>query len=405
MSRRQRSIQRDDFDIASRDQYDDDEDDYHHHRGGSSHRSIYSRGSHSRGKDSRSRSRSLEKTSNRRDRHRYGGRYSDSRSRSRSRSKSGGRSYSSRRRLDSGGSRSSRRSARRYRDSRSHSYSKSPSRSPAYYRRRQGRSRDNDRDYIRRSSKSRSRSRSSSHFRDFSRRDEELKKAAVKNLKAIKEDSSDGDDDVGDDTTQESKHSHDSTQADNLEDLPLPQQKQDNSPTKADNYKFDEEEPIDRARIHREMEEKLRQALAKEGKVYPPPKPEASHPVFANDGSFLEIFKKMQEQQKLQNNKPSTSKAAATVIAPVVAKPLSAAPTLAAAASVNPLRKSTAPPPPIVGRRKGGKILKTGVVAKPKAQNDTGGDSKDFWSLYLAEVNKYKNTACESEQGNRPLIK
>lgn len=190
----------------------------------------------------------------------------------------------------------------------------------------------------------------------------------------------------------------------NLEDLPLPQQKPEGI------YQFDDNEPIDRARIHREMEEKLRAALAKEGKVYPPPKTEASHPVFANDGSFLEIFKKMQQAQA------STSKAAAVSV-PLTAKPsttvcvppivATANPTTAPYLAASATGKS-APPPSILSRRvgrRGGKILKTGVVAKPKVQTDTNADPKDFWSLYLAEVNKYKNTACESEQGNRPLVK
>ncbi|EDW29824.1 GL14815 [Drosophila persimilis] len=35
-------------------------------------------------------------------------------------------------------------------------------------------------------------------------------------------------------------------------------------------YNLDTEEPFDKERIHREMEEKLREALAREGKVYPP---------------------------------------------------------------------------------------------------------------------------------------
>lgn len=399
-------IRRDEFDIESR-----SDEHYHHRRGGDDRRSHSNRRSpYSRHRDddySRSRSRS---------RGRYGGgggsqrrgnsRYSVSRSRSRS------RGHSSRRRLDSGSQHSSH--SKRYRDSRSRSYSRSRSRSPAYNR-RQNRHRDYDTDdrrgggdYKRRSSKSRSRSRSSSHFRgDRSEKEQSNKKTHKKNLDAIKES-----DASSNDNSQESKQSQDSNYVGNLEDLPLPQQKDDESKQQNDAdkgiYKFDENEPIDRARIHREMEEKLRQALAKEGKVYPPPKPEASHPVFANDGSFLEIFKKMQEQQQLQV-KPSTSVAA--VVPPAIVNPV--VPILAAS-SVSPATApylvatatgKSAPPPPIVGRRKGGKILKTGVVAKPKAQTEVSNDPKDFWSLYLAEVNKYKNTACESEQGNRPLIK
>ncbi|XP_018797505.1 PREDICTED: arginine/serine-rich coiled-coil protein 2-like isoform X1 [Bactrocera latifrons] len=177
-----------------------------------------------------------------------------------------------------------------------------------------------------------------------------------------------------------------------LQHLPLPKRE----PIGA-YYNLDTDEPIDKERIHREMEEKLRQALAKEGKVYPPKKPEASHPVFANDGSFLEIFKKMQAQQQHPHVPVATAPA---IVAPIVAPPVLASTSNAAASS-----NKVVPPPPIVGRRRGGKILKTGVVAKPKAQAEQGDDPKDFWSLYLAEVNKYKNHACDSDGGTRPLVK
>lgn len=59
----------------------------------------------------------------------------------------------------------------------------------------------------------------------------------------------------------------------------------------------------------------------------------------------------------------------------------------------------------IVGRRRGGKVLKTGVVAKVKTPNESDVDPKDFWSLYLAEVNKYKSNACDTDNGKRPLVK
>ncbi|XP_075154254.1 uncharacterized protein LOC142227917 [Haematobia irritans] len=382
-------VRRDDFDIEPIDYYCEERP----KRADSNKDSRSSRSRHRDERDSSSRSRSRSGSYERRRGHGYRrGRYSYSRSRSRSHS----RDYSSRRRLDSGGHRSSR--SHRYRDSRSRSYSRS--RSPVHYRRRHYS--DRDRDYKRRSSKSRSRSRSSSYLRDSStRRQEERAKLSGNNeLRTVREEN-----DENSKETISSQEMH----SENLLDLPLPEQKKgdESSPTKP-MYKFDENEPIDRARIHREMEEKLRQTLAKEGKVYPPPKPEASHPVFANDGSFLELFKKMQEQQHMQSSKPCTSKAALPTVAVNTVAPV------LASAAVNPTTApylvatatgKSAPPPPIVGRRKGGKILKTGMVAKPKATAETTGDPKDFWSLYLAEVNKYKNTACESEQGNRPLIK
>ncbi|EDW29823.1 GL14817 [Drosophila persimilis] len=76
------------------------------------------------------------------------------------------------------------------------------------------------------------------------------------------------------------------------------------------------------------------------------------------------------------------------------------APYIAAAAA-----GKSAPPPPMVGRRRGGKVLKTGMVAKLKTQNEQDVDPKDFWSLYLAEVNKYKSNACDTDNGKRPLVK
>lgn len=132
------------------------------------------------------------------------------------------------------------------------------------------------------------------------------------------------------------------------------------------------EEPFDKEKIHKEIEEKLRLALAKEGKVYPPPKPEPSHPVFANDGSFLEIFKKMQEQMQQSQQQNDND------------------------------NKSRQP----ICKRRGGKILKTGIVAKARSQEGSGSvDPKDFWSLYLQEVKKYKNTSCDVDSKTRPLVK
>lgn len=204
-------------------------------------------------------------------------------------------------------------------------------------------------------------------------------------------------------------------------------------------YNLDTDEPFDKERIHREIEAKLRETLAREGKVYPPPKPEASHPVFANDGSFMELFKKMQGQQEKQQPKADVAAAAtpaaaapsavaaanATAAAALrdqpqsllepnpVLSPFGVLPAIAAGAASTPAAPyiaaaatgKSAPPPPMVGRRRGGKILKTGVVAKLKTPSERDVDPKDFWSLYLAEVNKYKSNACDTDNGKRPLVK
>ncbi|XP_028893987.1 arginine/serine-rich protein 1 isoform X1 [Zeugodacus cucurbitae] len=302
-------------------------------------------------------------------------------------------------------SRSSSRSRhRRYHDSRS--YSRSRSRSIDYRKRRndrRSRSRSRSKSYSRRDrhNSSRryrdSRSRSHSHTRSHrsSKRDSRSRSPDKRSRNIADADRRQYDNGAKHSTSNSAESSRSKAtdfdmQNTDLQHLPLPKRE----PIGA-YYNLDADEPIDKERIHREMEEKLRQALAKEGKVYPPKKPEASHPVFANDGSFLEIFKKMQAQQQ---HVPIAT-------APAIIAPIVAAPVLASTSNAATTTGKVAPPPPMVGRRRGGKILKTGVVAKPKAQAEQSDDPKDFWSLYLAEVNKYKNHACDSDGGTRPLVK
>lgn len=93
-----------------------------------------------------------------------------------------------------------------------------------------------------------------------------------------------------------------------------------------------------------------------------------------NDGSFLELFKKMQEETK----KISEEKK------PEIKKPL-----------------------PFIGKRRGGRVLKTGLVKKAKAIDEQVVDNtpKDAWSLYMQEVKKYRETSCEEERKTRPLVK
>lgn len=98
---------------------------------------------------------------------------------------------------------------------------------------------------------------------------------------------------------------------------------------------------------------------------------------FKNDGSFMEMFKKMQEQMQPTTQKPSTS---------VLEE------------------KPVVPPPLMVGKRRGGRILKTGMVAKPKTEQ-TVEQPKDAWSLYMAEVKKYREVCCQEEDNTRPLVK
>lgn len=95
-----------------------------------------------------------------------------------------------------------------------------------------------------------------------------------------------------------------------------------------------------------------------------------------NDGSFLEMFKRMQEETKKAE--------------PIEKKPEIKKPTL-----------------PFIGKRRGGRVLKTGLVKKAKAIDEQTADNapKDAWSLYMQEVKKYRETSCEEERKTRPLVK
>lgn len=94
-----------------------------------------------------------------------------------------------------------------------------------------------------------------------------------------------------------------------------------------------------------------------------------------NDGSFLQMFKKMQEIAKKEEDAKKTE-----------------------------IKK---PALPFIGKRRGGRVLKTGVVKKAKAidEQPADGSSKDAWSLYMQEVKKYKETSCEDDRKTRLLVK
>jgi hypothetical protein len=114
--------------------------------------------------------------------------------------------------------------------------------------------------------------------------------------------------------------------------------------------------------------------------------------VFKNDGSFLELFKKMQEEEaakKLLDTKTPTD--------------------LSSSKPVPIAEEAPKPPAAMVGKRRGGRVLKTGQVKKPKTEEAgpscTDVTPKDAWSAYMAEVKKYQSTTCEEEGKNRPLVK
>ncbi|XP_022901931.2 arginine/serine-rich coiled-coil protein 2-like isoform X1 [Onthophagus taurus] len=99
---------------------------------------------------------------------------------------------------------------------------------------------------------------------------------------------------------------------------------------------------------------------------------------FKNDGSFLELYKKMQEeqQQKAEASKIETP------------------------ATGGEMKK------PMFGKRRGGRVLKTGMVAKSKQGDDElGVEPQDPWSIYLKEVKRYKEACCDDDSKTRPLVK
>lgn len=98
--------------------------------------------------------------------------------------------------------------------------------------------------------------------------------------------------------------------------------------------------------------------------------------VFKNDGSFLEMFKKMQEQQQKAQEE---TKAA--------------------------LDEPKKPLLPAFGKRRGGKVLKTGLVQKVRQPTEEENNVSDAWSVYMKEVRRYKEACCDDDSKTRPLVK
>ncbi|XP_077550432.1 telomerase RNA component interacting RNase-like [Haemaphysalis longicornis] len=123
---------------------------------------------------------------------------------------------------------------------------------------------------------------------------------------------------------------------------------------------------------------------------------------FANDGGFLERFKQMQEACKQQAASQEDAQFAVPQSNNVAAPPA----TSAASSASEPDAAATAKKRtlPFVGKRRGGKVLKTGIVHKPKV-DDEEELPKDAWSRYLAEVRKYRERSCDDEEKTRPLVK
>lgn len=122
--------------------------------------------------------------------------------------------------------------------------------------------------------------------------------------------------------------------------------------------------------------------------------------VFRNDGSFLEMFKKMQNASQMKNTASGSTNAKKNVNSTSVKS------------ERRPEDSTTskpAPPPPVplVGRRRGMKVLPVGKVKKLKTDDEDSSKStkKDAWATYLEEVKKYKETYCDGESKVRSLVK
>ncbi|KAK2833882.1 hypothetical protein Q5P01_017771 [Channa striata] len=113
--------------------------------------------------------------------------------------------------------------------------------------------------------------------------------------------------------------------------------------------------------------------------------------VFANDGSFMEMFKKKMEEEERRKKEAQRTGGAAR------------------ATEQQGQTSGEKKPPPgtsFVGKRRGGVFLKTGVVAKKQKQDAEGEPGKsDAWSKYMAEVKKYKAHQCSDDDKTRPLVK
>ncbi|XP_034394620.1 telomerase RNA component interacting RNase isoform X2 [Cyclopterus lumpus] len=112
---------------------------------------------------------------------------------------------------------------------------------------------------------------------------------------------------------------------------------------------------------------------------------------FANDGSFMEMFKKKMEAEAAKR-KNETSQTGGEARATEQGQ--------------TAVEKKPLPVTSFVGKRRGGVFLKTGMVAKKQKDETEGTPGKsDAWSKYMAEVKKYKAHECGDDDKTRPLVK
>ncbi|XP_069460218.1 telomerase RNA component interacting RNase [Ambystoma mexicanum] len=107
---------------------------------------------------------------------------------------------------------------------------------------------------------------------------------------------------------------------------------------------------------------------------------------FANDGSFLEFFKRKMEAAQ----SPEIPQDPPTV------------------APVEEQEKKKPSAFSFVGKRRGGTklALKTGIVEKKqKTEDEISAGKGGAWAQYMAEVKKYKAHQCSDDDKTRPLVK
>ncbi|XP_045594711.1 telomerase RNA component interacting RNase [Procambarus clarkii] len=141
--------------------------------------------------------------------------------------------------------------------------------------------------------------------------------------------------------------------------------------------------------------------------------------IFRNDGSFMEMFKKLQEDQKKKEEESKCGSGSGATTTTTTATTTTTTTTTTTSSdedrgtttvhsSGKEQQKKTSLS--FVGKRRGGRILATGMVKKQRKEPETvkpqPDDGKtDAWSQYMSEVRKYKEQSCEEEGKRRPLVK
>ncbi|TRZ08030.1 hypothetical protein HGM15179_019077 [Zosterops borbonicus] len=133
----------------------------------------------------------------------------------------------------------------------------------------------------------------------------------------------------------------------------------------------------------------------------PPPGPGGGVNVFANDGSFLELFKRKMEAEEQQREREAAAGGTGGTGGGTGTG-------TGSQRGGDGAKRSGGAALGFVGRRRGGNklALKTGVVAKKQKTDEEVLTSKgDAWAKYLAEVQKYKAHQCSDDDKTRPLVK